>query len=74
MNAAAAKPRRRRPLAHHFPSLEKQAHAARLGMWLFLATEMLLFTVLFAAYALYRFLFPAGFDAASSSLETWLGA
>ena len=61
------------PLAHHFESLEKQAHAARLGMWLFLATEVLLFTALFAAYSVYRFLFPTGFAEASRSIETWIG-
>jgi cytochrome c oxidase subunit 3 len=61
------------PLAHHFESLEKQAHAARLGMWLFLATEVLLFAVLFTGYAVYRYLYGADFAAASRSLETWIG-
>ena len=60
-------------LAHHFESLEKQQHAARLGMWLFLATEILLFTALFAAYAVYRYLFGADFAAASRHIETWIG-
>jgi cytochrome c oxidase subunit 3 len=61
------------PLAHHFESLEKQQHAARLGMWLFLATEVLLFAVLFTGYAVYRYLYSADFAAASRSLETWIG-
>jgi len=61
------------PLAHHFESLDKQAHAARLAMWIFLATEVLLFTALFAAYAVYRFLYPEAFTQASRSIETWLG-
>jgi cytochrome c oxidase subunit 3 len=61
------------PLAHHFESLEKQAHAARLGMWIFLATEVLLFTALFAGYAVYRYLFTPDFAAASRSLATWIG-
>jgi cytochrome c oxidase subunit III len=60
-------------LAHHFESLEKQAHAARLGMWLFLATEVLLFTALFAGYAVYRYLYVADFAAASRDLDTWIG-
>jgi cytochrome c oxidase subunit 3 len=60
-------------LAHHFESLEKQAHAARLGMWLFLATEVLLFTALFTGYAVYRYLFTPDFAAASRSLATWIG-
>jgi cytochrome c oxidase subunit 3 len=61
------------PLAHHFESLEKQTHAARLGMWLFLATEVLLFTGLFAAYAIYRYLYAPDFQAASRGLATWIG-
>jgi cytochrome c oxidase subunit 3 len=60
-------------LAHHFESLEKQAHAARLGMWLFLATEVLLFTALFAAYGVYRYLYSASFAEASRHIETWIG-
>ncbi len=61
------------PLAHHFESLQKQTHAARLGMWLFLATEVLLFTALFAAYAVYRFLYGEAFHEASRAIETWIG-
>ncbi len=61
------------PLAHHFESLEKQAHATRLAMWIFLATEVLLFTALFAAYSVYRFLFPVGFEQSSRHIETWIG-
>lgn len=60
-------------LAHHFENLEKQTHAARLGMWLFLATEVLLFTALFAGYGAYRFLYADAFRAASRGLETWIG-
>lgn len=61
------------PLAHHFESLEKQQHAARLAMWVFLATEILLFTALFAAYGVYRYLFHEGFAESSRAIETWLG-
>jgi len=61
-------------LAHHFPSLETQEHAARMGMWLFLSTEILLFTVLFTAYAVYRFLFPVGFEEAAKLAHVALGA
>ena len=34
-------------LASHFDTIEKQDYAARLGMWLFLGTEVLLFAGLF---------------------------
>jgi cytochrome c oxidase subunit 3 len=40
--------------AEHFESMARQAHAARLGMWVFLASEVLLFAALFALYATYR--------------------
>jgi cytochrome c oxidase subunit 3 len=61
------------PLAHHFESLEKQSHAHRLGMWLFLASEILLFTALFAAYGVYRFLYPEAFALSSRAIETVYG-
>jgi cytochrome c oxidase subunit 3 len=38
----------------HFQSLERQTEAARLGMWVFLGSEVLFFAVLFALYASYR--------------------
>ena len=50
--------------ADHFESLEQQAHAAHLGMWVFLASEVLLFAALFALYASYRFEHARGFDVA----------
>jgi cytochrome c oxidase subunit III len=61
-------------VAAHFASLEVQHHAARLGMWLFLATEILLFAGLFVIYANYRFLFPDAFAAASRELNLLLGS
>jgi cytochrome c oxidase subunit III len=61
-------------LAHHFPDLRTQDEAARLGMWLFLATEVLLFTALFTAYTVYRYLFGHVFEEASRLMHTSLGA
>jgi cytochrome c oxidase subunit 3 len=60
-------------LAHHFSSLERQNEAMRLGMWLFLATEILLFAGLFTGYAVYRFQFPLAFAECSRHLEIPLG-
>jgi cytochrome c oxidase subunit 3 len=57
----------------HFADAHKQAHAARLGMWLFLGTEILLFGGLFAGYATYRTLFRDEFKLASTHLNTTLG-
>src|SRR5262249_30179666 len=47
--------------AEHFDSLERQEHASRLGMWIFLASEALLFAGLFTLYAAYRAHDPMGF-------------
>jgi cytochrome c oxidase subunit 3 len=60
-------------VAHHFESLEKQTHAVRLGMWLFLATEVLLFAGLFVGYAAYRFLYPEAWVAGARSLSLPMG-
>ncbi|AGC47979.1 cytochrome c oxidase subunit III [Myxococcus stipitatus DSM 14675] len=60
-------------LAAHFASLEVQTHAARLGMWLFLATEILLFAGLFVCYGCYRFLYPEAWAAGSRSLDLTMG-
>ncbi|HZI06219.1 MAG TPA: cytochrome c oxidase subunit 3 family protein [Archangium sp.] len=60
-------------LAAHFASLEVQNHAARLGMWLFLGTEILLFAGLFVCYAIYRFLFPEAFAECSRHLDLTMG-
>jgi len=60
-------------LAHHFRAIETQRQAERLGMWLFLATEVLLFAGLFCGYTLYRFLYPDTFHLASGHLDVGLG-
>jgi cytochrome c oxidase subunit 3 len=62
------------PLAHHFENLEQQHQAGTLGMWTFLATEVMFFGGLFTGYAIYRSQFPSDFQAASERLITWLGA
>ena len=48
--------------AEHFESEPKQAQAARLGMWTFLASEFLLFAGLFALYGGYRAHAAAAFE------------
>ena len=61
-------------LAHHFDTIEKQDHAVRLGMWLFLGTEVLLFAGLFLGYTVYRHFYHDAFHHASRSLDITLGA
>ncbi len=41
-------------LAHHFETPKQQFESGKLGMWIFLATEVLMFGGLFCAYAIYR--------------------
>jgi cytochrome c oxidase subunit 3 len=60
-------------LMHHFDDLDQQREAAALGMWVFLATEVLFFGGLFAAYLIYRVWYPAAFGEASRSLDIYLG-
>jgi len=60
-------------LAHHFESPQQQFDSAKLGMWLFLATEVLFFGGLFVAYAVLRNRFPEVFSYASHYLNTILG-
>jgi cytochrome c oxidase subunit 3 len=61
-------------LAHQFDSLDRQNEAATLGMWVFLATEVLFFGGLFLTYAIYRSWYPQAFAAASHELDVTLGA
>ena len=53
--------------------MEQQVHASRMGMWLFLGTEVLLFAGLFVGYAFYRTLFPEAWHAASEHLQRVYG-
>jgi len=61
------------PLKHHFDDPAQQTHAATLGMWAFLATEVLFFGGLFTAYAVYRSSYPGAFAEASRHLDVTLG-
>jgi cytochrome c oxidase subunit III len=60
--------------AHHFDDPEQQFDAGKLGMWLFLVTEVLFFSGMFCAYALYRSLHPEVFTFSSRYLNATLGA
>jgi cytochrome c oxidase subunit 3 len=45
-------------LAHHFDTVGQQMSANKLGMWLFLCTEILMFSGLFLAYFIARTMYP----------------
>lgn len=61
-------------LAHHFESPRQQYDAGKLGIWMFLITEVLFFSGMFCAYAVYRSLHPEIFIDAAKELNTMLGA
>lgn len=60
-------------LGHHYDNVEQQFQSGKLGMWLFLATEILLFAGLFCAYAVYRHNHPEIFLYAHHFLDVKLG-
>src|ERR1051325_2838738 len=52
-------------LQEHFEEMPQQKEAATLGMWAFLATEVLFFGAMFMSYIAYRHAYPQAFAAAS---------
>jgi len=60
-------------LLHHFATEEQQRDSASLGMWIFLATEVMFFGGLFCAYLIYRRWYFGDFAAASKSIDAALG-
>jgi cytochrome c oxidase subunit 3 len=60
-------------LAHHFDTPEQQFESGKLGMWLFLVTEVMMFGGLFCAYALYRANHPDIFAYAHGFLDWKMG-
>ena len=61
-------------LQHHFDTPAQQFDASKLGMWVFIATEILMFGGLFCAYAIWRAMEPQIFDQAHHFLNKILGA
>lgn len=61
-------------LAHHFDTAQQQFDSGKLGIWAFLVTEVLFFSGLFCAYAIYRSHHPEVFVYASQFLDVRLGA
>jgi cytochrome c oxidase subunit 3 len=72
--AAVAPGARATPLAHHFRDLKQQHEAGALGMWMFLATEVMFFGGVLTAFEIYHYKYPAEWVRASAMLVTWIGA
>ncbi len=60
-------------LEEQFPNLEHQHETAALGMWVFLATEVLFFGSLFVGVAVYRYQYPVEFEVGSEHLSWIIG-
>jgi len=58
---------------HHELDPVVEYESSKLGMWLFLGTEILLFGGLFAAYAIYRARYPEMFAEQHRELDVWFG-
>jgi cytochrome c oxidase subunit 3 len=61
-------------LAHQFDTLEQQHEARTLGMWMFLASELMFFGGVFLGYLYARYYYPEAFDLGSDQLKVPLGA
>ena len=60
--------------AHQFETIAQQREAGKLGMWVFLVTEILFFGGMFMAYTVYRSLHLQAFVTGSHLLEVQFGA
>jgi cytochrome c oxidase subunit 3 len=69
MNPSLQQPR----VAHQFNDAAQQREAATLGMWVFLATEVLFFGGMFLGYTVYRVSYPQAFLEASRHTLVWIG-
>jgi cytochrome c oxidase subunit 3 len=61
-------------LQHHFEDLGQQHEASTLGMWFFVAQEILFFGGLFCCYFIYRGMYPAAWRAGSHHQNWQIGA
>ncbi len=64
---------RKHHFAHHFRSAEHEYESAKQGIWLFMATEILMFGAIFAAYAIFHSLYPSMFAEGASHLDWRMG-
>ena len=58
----------------HGEHIHYDAEANKIGMWLFIFTELLLFGGLFIVYSVYRFMNQEAFHLAAEELNTTIGA
>ena len=71
---STAKIDRRVEHSHHFSSMDQEHEAGKQGVWIFMATEIMMFGGLFVGYFLYRFKYHDMYIAGGDSLDWRLGA
>ena len=69
-----AHPQPHSPLAHHFKDLDQQFDAAKMGIWLFILSEIMMFGGLFVAYIIFHGLYPAMFAQGAKFCDWRYGA
>jgi cytochrome c oxidase subunit III len=74
VNSAPSSVHAEHAFAHQFDSAEHQHSASQLGMWVFIAQEILFFGGLFLAYTFYRIAYGTAFVQGSHHLDVTLGA
>jgi cytochrome c oxidase subunit 3 len=60
-------------LKHQFEDMKQQEESNIIGMWMFLAQEIMFFGGLFTAYLIFRSRYPMAFAAGSNHLDAFLG-
>ena len=60
-------------LQHHFEDMAQQHEASTLGMWMFLATEILFFGGVLAAYTIYRVAYPTAWAEGAHHQNVMIG-
>lgn len=74
MSQPAAVKEKPKHVKDYFVDSDQQFEASKMGMWVFLVTEILFFGGLFTAYIVYRSWYPDLYLLASTELDTVLGA
>ena len=60
-------------LQHQFDDMAQQTESDSIGMWMFLAQEIMFFGGLFTVYLVFRSKYPMAFAAGSNHLDAFLG-
>lgn len=60
-------------LQHQFEDMDQQEESVSIGMWMFLAQEIMFFGGLFTAYLVFRSKYPMAFAAGSNHLDAFWG-